>query len=526
MKKLRTEKRHILKMVLVVCLLLAMVIPVAAADINQAVTEAKNGVVQIQIWYVDHEMADNVWLASGTGFLINENTVVTCYHVVEGFSDEWYALRALETSAILGRTRTAEDLRNNLELRISVLRDVYVEATVIKSSSEMDYAILSLNNKLHNRTPLKLRSSADLKQTEAVYALGFPGDIDNITDVNYYDTDDVTITSGDVNKVGRFNVQLDDGRRYENVDCVEHSALLVEGNSGGPLLDGNGAVVGINAARSDTRNLSIASDQLIATLDALGISYTKSSEPAIDPSEATTPTEPLETEPAPTDTPATKPAPTEPATTEPNPNAGKSDDGNMMIIILAAAVIVIILVVVVVIVATKGKGDKQQAPTPVGGGYVPPAPPRPVQPTGGFTSAPITSAAPVAPAPAPAPVAPAAVGETTVLSQNAGETTVLSKNINGGSLTRKKNNETVRVNSESFVIGRERKTVNYCISDNSSIGRNHARLIIRNGKTYLVDMKSTNGTYVNGVKAMPNQEVELKNGDKITLADEDLEFNI
>lgn len=520
--------KRIASILLVVFLLAALAVSATASGINEEVMNAKNGVVQIQIWYVDHEMADNVYLGSGTGFLINEDTVVTCQHVVEGFSDEWYAIRAQETSAFLGRTRTAEDIRNNLELRVSVLRDVYVEANIEMSSSEMDYAILNLHNKLHNRTPLVLRSSEDLTQTEAVYALGFPGDMDDITDVSYYDTDDVTITSGSVNKVGRFNVPLSDGSFYENVDCVEHSALLAAGNSGGPLVDNNGVVVGINAASSDTRNLSIASDQLIATLDALGIDYTAASdEPAIDPVEDTEPAEVVPVTEAPTEAPvpATE-VPTEALATEPAAVEEPSDSNGLLTILLVVAAVVIVVVVVVVVVVLSSK-KKAPAPAAVGGGYTPPAPPRPVQPTGGFTSAPIAPATPATPATPSAPTAPtAAAGETTVLSQDAGETTVLSKNINGGTLIRKKNNETVKINDECFVIGRERKSVNYCISDNTSIGRSHVKLVVRNGKTYLVDMKSTNGTYVNGVKAMPNQEVELKNGDKITLADEDLEFKI
>ena len=130
----------------------------------------------------------------------------------------------------------------------------------------------------------------------------------------------------------------------------------------------------------------------------------------------------------------------------------------------------------------------------------------------------------------PAPQAPTApisgAGETTVLNQGAGETTVLSKNVNGGTLTRKRNGEVIKISAEQFVIGRERKSVNYCISDNSSISRTHVKLEVRNGVTYLTDMGAANGTFVNGVKAMPRQEIALKNGDKITLADEDLEYKI
>ena len=112
-------------------------------------------------------------------------------------------------------------------------------------------------------------------------------------------------------------------------------------------------------------------------------------------------------------------------------------------------------------------------------------------------------------------------GETTILGGDAGATTVLSR---GGSLIRKRTNETIVLNAERFIIGRERKTANYCVADNSSISRSHVTLITRGGAVYLMDMNAANGTFVNGVKVMPNQEVALKNGDKIKLADEEFEF--
>ena len=102
---------------------------------------------------------------------------------------------------------------------------------------------------------------------------------------------------------------------------------------------------------------------------------------------------------------------------------------------------------------------------------------------------------------------------------------MLSRNaVNGGTLTRKRTGETITINADNFVIGRERKGSNYCIADNSSVSRSHVKLSVRGGVTYLTDLGAANGTFVNGVKVVARQEVALKNGDKITLADEDLEY--
>jgi len=47
---------------------------------------------------------------------------------------------------------------------------------------------------------------------------------------------------------------------------------------------------------------------------------------------------------------------------------------------------------------------------------------------------------------------------------------------------------------------------------------------VRNDVTYIVDNNAANGTFVNGVKARAGQEIKLKSGDKILLADEKFEF--
>ena len=178
------------------------------------------------------------------------------------------------------------------------------------------------------------------------------------------------------------------------------------------------------------------------------------------------------------------------------------DCGDHVIIINAAKVVL------------SGK-KKKAAPAPAAPAFAPAAPAAPAQyNNGGFKPA----------APTPAYTAPMDAGETSVLSQSAGETTVLNRNVNGGTLVRKRTGESVSINAETFVIGRERKTVNYCIADNTSISRSHVTLRVRGNTTYLTDMNAANGTFVNGVKVMPRQEVALKNGDKITLADEDFEF--
>ena len=84
-------------------------------------------------------------------------------------------------------------------------------------------------------------------------------------------------------------------------------------------------------------------------------------------------------------------------------------------------------------------------------------------------------------------------------------------------LVNRQTGETIFVNKPVFRMGRERSYVDYFVA-NPAISRHHCNLLERDNNWYLTDLNSTNGTYVNGVKLMPNQEVCLRSGDRLTLA--------
>lgn len=120
--------------------------------------------------------------------------------------------------------------------------------------------------------------------------------------------------------------------------------------------------------------------------------------------------------------------------------------------------------------------------------------------------------------------------DTTVLVQPSLETTVLTFNNVQSTLSpyiiRRKNNNRVLVKTPLFRIGKERSQVDYFISDNTAISRAHAKIINRNDEYFVVDLKSTNHTFVNGFKIEPDTEVQIKSGDVLRLANEDFEFTL
>lgn len=482
-------------------LLLAIAVPAFAEGENQEVTDAKNGVVQIQMWFSDPEAAIETGTFTGSGFLINENTVITCQHVVSDFEKGFFVNWARFISQEYDVKRTAEQVKKLSEIRVSIYRDVYIKATIQKVSEEMDYAILKLDDPIQGRTPLSIRDSSTVKQTEDVFALGFPGDIQQLKDQNYYDTNDVTVTSGKVDKVDRMNfiaygLIINDNfeydyteKVYKNVDCVASSAYIAEGNSGGPLVDSSGNVIGINAAGNGSRNIAISSNQLITVLKALGISYTDSSSSTTTTTAAQTTTSAVAKNP------------------EPQPKKSGLSTG-VIIGIAVAAVVVIALVVVIIIVASKKKkaAPEEAKETSVPGGFTPPA-------TSTQTKPPV----------------PAEGSEgTTVLSSNMGDpnaTTVLSGTTTAY-LLRTSNNEKINITKPYFKIGKDASRVDYCIKGNPVVSRFHASIVSKNGQYFIVDNGTTNHTYVNDSMIPANVETQISNGAKIKLADETFEFKI
>lgn len=78
------------------------------------------------------------------------------------------------------------------------------------------------------------------------------------------------------------------------------------------------------------------------------------------------------------------------------------------------------------------------------------------------------------------------------------------------------------IDKKEYLIGHHSGMADGCIETNSSISRRHCRICNINGKNYIMDLGSTNGTFVNGKRISPEQSIEITPGDKVRLAD--LEF--
>ncbi|MDR2106588.1 MAG: trypsin-like peptidase domain-containing protein [Coriobacteriales bacterium] len=540
------------------------------ADETQAVTADKNGVLNIILYYVADD-GTNYALQTGSGFLINEEHLITCYHVVNLRPEV-----AKAASALFG-----PDFRDRLAIKAIIMRDMEIGLTLENQSEATDFSVLKLERAISDRKALVLGNSTMVAQTESVFALGFPNAVTDVgaTTSASFTTSDVTVESGTISKV----LAGSDG-----VDYIQHSAKLAPGNSGGPLVDENGAVVAVNKAIvsadeffSSGYYYAISINQVKSALDALGITYTETGEgeantAALDAliAQFTLFADDLDAytkESASRFTGAlnaAKAVASDPRATqeqvdsslaslnEAHQGLAKKPGLPIALILGIAAVVVVAVVVVIIIRLKKGKKKGEQAaaalappsapaltlpaPSALPGNSAPPAPPYTTaaaqQPQ--FAPAVLPESSMLGrdayPPPAYPPPSPnglitydvAGGGETTLLNPAIGETGLLGESQAVAFLRRLSNGERIGIGHGDFTIGKERDRVNYVIADNGAISRQHAKITQRNGQFFITDLKATNFSFVNGKQIAPGTEVSLSNGDKVKLADEEFIFEV
>jgi putative serine protease PepD len=107
-----------------------------------------------------------------------------------------------------------------------------VDATVVGSDTSTDVAVLKLASVPDSAKPLELGSTSALELGDPLVAIGSPLGLQG------------TVTAGIVSGLGR-DIEAPNGFTIDG--AVQTDAALNHGNSGGPLLDLDGRVVGMNA---------------------------------------------------------------------------------------------------------------------------------------------------------------------------------------------------------------------------------------------------------------------------------------
>ena len=140
-----------------------------------------------------------------------------------------------------------------------------------------DLAVIRAAEPVTGRTTLPLMENVDshLEAGDMVYALGYPTSADMTSSGLLGAVEDVTITNGVVSRLAEY-------APMENTRIIQHTASINGGNSGGPLINEYGAVVGINTEKFNSSGListdvnhyaSVRIEYAMRVLDDLGIDY-------------------------------------------------------------------------------------------------------------------------------------------------------------------------------------------------------------------------------------------------------------
>lgn len=119
-----------------------------------------------------------------------------------------------------------------------------------------------------------------------------------------------------------------------------------------------------------------------------------------------------------------------------------------------------------------------------------------------------------------------------VVSQTFGNanSTISNLNTNGPKpmpyLIRVNTNERIMISKQTFKMGKATLGMDYRITDNSAISRNHATIYAKEGVYFIKDNKSTNHTYVNGIIVDDTMDQMLTHDADIILGDEDFIFKL
>ena len=111
------------------------------------------------------------------------------------------------------------------------------QGTVMWSDSDIDLSIVKIERL--GLTPIKLGDSESIKIGNIVYAIGNPIGLEF----------ERTVTSGIISAVNR-TIKLKEDENYSYMeDLIQTDATINSGNSGGPLINSSGQVIGINTVK-------------------------------------------------------------------------------------------------------------------------------------------------------------------------------------------------------------------------------------------------------------------------------------
>jgi len=182
--------------------------------------------------------------AVASGFFVNSKIFVTNHHVTEDLD--------LKTAKI--------EMKDDR---------VYKVKRIVKEVKLVDLAIVEISSECDDILPLADESG--IRDLDDVYSLGNPTDEE--MNIDYFH-----LTKGRIKKIDDDSWFYDQDENYTHeAFVIQHTAMIRPGNSGGPLLNSRGEVVGVNTFfYGDSSNYAIHVNELKSILDDNNIAYNRS----------------------------------------------------------------------------------------------------------------------------------------------------------------------------------------------------------------------------------------------------------
>ncbi|XP_040499166.1 serine protease HTRA4 [Ursus maritimus] len=175
--------------------------------IAEVVEKVAPSVVHLQLFRRSPLSGKDIPASSGSGFIVSEDgLIVTNAHV----------------------------LTNQQRIQVELQNGVQYEATVKDIDHKLDLALIKIEPNT-DLPVLLLGRSSDLRAGEFVVASGSPFSLQN------------TVTAGIVSSTQRGGREL--GLKDSDMDYIQTDAIINHGNSGGPLVNLDGDVIGINTLK-------------------------------------------------------------------------------------------------------------------------------------------------------------------------------------------------------------------------------------------------------------------------------------
>ncbi len=227
----------------------ALVFPAFAADDMDALEAQERAIAQRMEAATVFILTDT---GMGSGFVVGNGLIMTAAHVVFDNPENILVMNSVmepTPATVMDYTDIAEDMGN-------------------------DFAILQFTPPKNTQLPV-LEFNTSISRMDRVSAWGYPGLIKEfdirhtaLMEGEFIGAPDVVYTEGVVNVIQQ---------GVAAYTTIVHSAAIAKGNSGGPLVNGKGEVVGINtwgfsqADEASSLNGALTAADMIAYMKSLGL---------------------------------------------------------------------------------------------------------------------------------------------------------------------------------------------------------------------------------------------------------------